>query len=137
MILDVFISDEKSSIYQAFLGQVSLASNLPDQGHQLTHAVGDNSSRQVVLGQQVHKGEHHHVKCRERQLVSIEQEGVEGVSSVGIEDSLFRQVWSLTQFYADDFSKVQGGEKSIFNKRTIKVCISCFVLKPPRLAQDT
>ena len=58
--------------------------------------------------------------------MSIEQEGVEGVSSVGIEDGLFRQVWSLTQFYSDDFSKVQGGEKSIFNKRTIKVCISCF-----------
>ena len=37
------------------------------------------------------------------------------------------QVWSLTQFYSVDFSQSMIGEqKCVFNKRTIKVCISCF-----------
>ena len=36
------------------------------------------------------------------------------------------QVWSLTQFYSVDFSKSRiGVKKCVFNKRTIKVCISC------------
>ena len=37
------------------------------------------------------------------------------------------QVWSLTQFYSVDFSKSRiGVKKCIFNKHTIKVCVSCF-----------
>ena len=37
------------------------------------------------------------------------------------------QVWSLTQFYSVDFSKAKIGvnKKCVFNKRTIKVCVSC------------
>ena len=36
------------------------------------------------------------------------------------------QVWSLTQFYCVDFSKSRiGVKKCVFNKCTIKVCISC------------
>ena len=36
------------------------------------------------------------------------------------------QVWSLTRFYSVDFSKSRIGEKKcVFNKRTIKVCVSC------------
>ena len=36
------------------------------------------------------------------------------------------QVWSLTQFYSVDFSKSRiGVKKCVFNKRTIKVCVSC------------
>ena len=36
------------------------------------------------------------------------------------------QVWSLTQFYSADFSKSRiGVKKCVFNKRTIKVCVSC------------
>ena len=36
------------------------------------------------------------------------------------------QVWSLTQFYSLDFSKSRIGVKKCgFNKRTIKVCVSC------------
>ena len=36
------------------------------------------------------------------------------------------QVWSLTQFYSVDFSKSRSGvKKCVFNKRTIKVCVSC------------
>ena len=36
------------------------------------------------------------------------------------------QVWSLTQFYSVDFSKSRMDVKQcVFNKRTIKVCISC------------
>ena len=36
------------------------------------------------------------------------------------------QVWSLTQFYSVDFSKSGiGVKKCVFNKRTIKVCVSC------------
>ena len=37
-----------------------------------------------------------------------------------------KQVWSLTQFYSVDFSQSRiGGNKCVFNKRTIKVCVSC------------
>ena len=36
------------------------------------------------------------------------------------------QVWSLIQFYSVDFSKSRIGEKKcIFNKLTIKLCVSC------------
>ena len=36
------------------------------------------------------------------------------------------QVWSLTQFYSVDFSKSRiGVNKCVFNKCTIKVCVSC------------
>ena len=36
------------------------------------------------------------------------------------------QVWSLTRFYSVDFSKSWiGVKKCVFNKRTIKVCVSC------------
>ena len=36
------------------------------------------------------------------------------------------QVWSLTQFYSVDFSQSRiGVQKCVFNKRTIKVCVSC------------
>ena len=38
---------------------------------------------------------------------------------------LMDQVWSLTQFYFVDFSKSRVGvKKCVFNKRTIKVCVS-------------
>ena len=37
-----------------------------------------------------------------------------------------KQVWSLTQFYSVDFSQSRiGVKKFVFNKRTIKVCVSC------------
>ena len=37
----------------------------------------------------------------------------------------FLQVWSLTQFYSVDFSQSANGvKKCVFNKRTIKVCVS-------------
>ena len=36
------------------------------------------------------------------------------------------QVWSLTQFYSVDFSKLMiFVKKCIFNKHTVKVCVSC------------
>ena len=36
------------------------------------------------------------------------------------------KVWSLTQFYSVDFSKSRiYVKKCVFNKRTIKVCVSC------------
>ena len=36
------------------------------------------------------------------------------------------QVWSLTQFYSVDFSKSRiNVKRCVFNKRTIKVCVSC------------
>ena len=36
------------------------------------------------------------------------------------------QVWSLTQFYSVDFSLSRiDVKKCVFNKRTIKVCVSC------------
>ena len=40
--------------------------------------------------------------------------------------SAFSQVWLLTQFYSVDFSKSRiGVKKCVFNKRTIKFCVSC------------
>ena len=37
-----------------------------------------------------------------------------------------RQVWSLTQLYSVDFSQSRiGGNKCVFNKRTIKIRVSC------------
>ena len=37
-----------------------------------------------------------------------------------------KQVWSLTQLYSVDFSQSSiSGNKCVFNKRTIKVCVSC------------
>ena len=45
-------------------------------------------------------------------------------SLVSLTESL--QVWSLTQFYSVDFSKARIDVKEcVFNKCTIKVCISC------------
>ena len=44
----------------------------------------------------------------------------------GAADDENDQVWSLTQFYSVDFSKSRiGVKKCVFNKRTIKGCISC------------
>ena len=55
-------------------------------------------------------------------------EAVEGPTTdaavEGLADEL--QVWSLTQFYFVDFSKLRiGGQKCVFYKHTIKVCVSC------------
>ena len=37
-----------------------------------------------------------------------------------------KQVWSLTQFYSVDFSQSRTDvQKCVFNKHTIKVCVSC------------
>ena len=38
------------------------------------------------------------------------------------------QVWPLTQLYSVDFSKsrIDVKKKCVFNKRTVKVCVSCF-----------
>ena len=46
-------------------------------------------------------------------------------------ENLYKSVYrkpsrSLTQFYSVDFSKSRIGVKTcVFNKRTIKVCVSC------------
>ena len=48
------------------------------------------------------------------------------------------QVWSLTQLYSVDFSQSRiSVKKCVFNKRIIKVWVSCFltVLGPHRLAR--
>ena len=38
----------------------------------------------------------------------------------------YTQVWSLTQFFSVDFSKSRiNVKKCVYNKRTIKVCVSC------------
>ena len=50
-----------------------------------------------------------------------------GVPSPSIEvGCVAAQVLSLTQFYSVDFSQSRiGVKKCVFNKRTIKVCVSC------------
>ena len=56
---------------------------------------------------------------------------VEGVDSVMMQEvvlggHLYLQVWSLTQFYSVDCSQSRiGVKKCVFNKRTIKACVSC------------
>ena len=41
------------------------------------------------------------------------------------------QVWSLTQLYSVEFSKSRiAVKKCVFNKRTIKVCVSCCLRCP-------
>ena len=48
------------------------------------------------------------------------------------------QVWSLTQFYFVDFSPSRiGVKKCVFNKRTIKVCVSCCWRCPGTSAPST
>ena len=53
---------------------------------------------------------------------AVGEEGLPGVAAaVGS-----GHVWSLTQFYSVDFSQSRIGlNKCVFNKRTIKVCVSC------------
>ena len=59
--------------------------------------------------------------------------GVHGQVGLGVFDLVDvegalggRQVWSLTQFYSVYFSKSRiGVKKCVFNKRSIKVCVSC------------
>ena len=52
---------------------------------------------------------------------------VGAVVDVGQHALLDNQVWSLTQFYSVDISKSRiGVKKCVCNKRTIKVCDSCY-----------
>ena len=45
----------------------------------------------------------------------------------GIQRPIGHQVWLLTQFYSVDFSHSRiAVQKCVFNKGTIKVCVSCF-----------
>ena len=53
------------------------------------------------------------------------EEGTLDQNSISIESGC-HQVWSLTQFYSVDFTQSRiGVKKCVFNKRTIKVCVSC------------
>ena len=62
-------------------------------------------------GDQVHRHCQHVRYCRQ---------------STGDRHSRYYQVWSLAQFYSVDFSKSRiGVKKCVFNKCTIKVCVSC------------
>ena len=48
------------------------------------------------------------------------------VCSCDVSQADVGQVWSPTQFYSVDFSQSRIGVKEcVFNKRTIKVCVSC------------
>ena len=45
----------------------------------------------------------------------------------GLERLENSQVWSLTQLHSVDFSQSRvSAKKCVFNKRTIKFCVSCF-----------
>ena len=51
--------------------------------------------------------------------------GVHGAEVSTRQKGTTGQVWSLTQFYSVDFSQSRiGVKKCVFNKRTIKVCVS-------------
>ena len=56
-----------------------------------------------------------------------EEAFVDGLSqATGFIQRKLLQVWSPTQLYSVDFSQSRiGVKKCIFNKRTIKVCVSC------------
>ena len=54
--------------------------------------------------------------------------GVPGCQCVfrELESTGSQQVWSITRFYSVGFSQSRiGVKKCVFNKRTIKVCVSC------------
>ena len=56
----------------------------------------------------------------------LEEEGVAAADVDAVEVLAAAQVWSLTQFNSVDFSPSKiGVKKCVFNKRTIKVCVSC------------
>ena len=66
----------------------------------------------------------------------VDNTKLEGAVKAGLTDLMFyvivfmqmtdEQVWSLSQFYSVDFSQSRiGVKKCVFNKRTIKVCVSC------------
>ena len=61
-------------------------------------------------------------------LVEVLETPIIGIPSTSIEVvCVAAQVWSLTQFYSVDFSQSRiGVKKCVFNKRAIKVFVSCF-----------
>ena len=47
--------------------------------------------------------------------------------AIVVNHEMAHQVWSLPQFYPVDFSQSRiGAKKCVFNKRTMKVCASCY-----------
>ena len=55
----------------------------------------------------------------------VSSSGSLGKSPIAASASKIVQVWSLTKFYSIDFSKSRiDVKKFVFNKRTIKVCVS-------------
>ena len=66
----------------------------------------------------------------------VDNPKLEGAVKAGLTDLMFyvivfmqmtdEQVWSLSPFYSVDFSQSRiGVKKCVFNKRPIKVCVSC------------
>ena len=62
------------------------------------------------------------------QIVVIVEPSLRTTSEKELRNLVTRnQEWSLTQFYSVEFSQSRIGVKKCgFNKRTIKVCVSCF-----------
>ena len=59
--------------------------------------------------------------------VVVLPEELPGGRELGFAGREHAQIWSLTQFYSVGFSQsMTGVKRCIHNKRTIKVCVSCF-----------
>ena len=94
---------------------IPLVSVMPQPLPPLTASGGGESGRGGKGGQRGVNGAYNNILT-----TAPDMAGQARVSS-----SIF-QVWSLTEFYSVDFSKSRiGVKKCVFNKRTIKVCVSC------------
>ena len=70
--------------------QVLLAQESAQQLEELGHGEGDYSGEERVASEQVYEEEDHHVEHGQGELVSVEEDGIEGVPVVRIEDGFVR-----------------------------------------------
>ena len=72
-------SDEEPPVDQSLGGEVSPSKSESDNGDELGHEVGDQGGDEEVGGEEVCEGEDENLEDRERDFVSVEETGVEGV----------------------------------------------------------
>ena len=83
-------SDKKPSINQSLGGEVPPAEGESYDGDELGDEVGDKGGDKKVGGKEVGEAEHENLEYGQRELVTIEEDRVEGMSIVRVEDCLLR-----------------------------------------------
>ena len=86
----LFHSDEKSTVDEGLVCQVLFAQKPAQQLEELGHGESDDSGEEGVPSEQVNEEEDHHVEHGQGKLVSVEEDGIEGVPVVRIEDGFVR-----------------------------------------------